>query len=136
MDRLKYWLDGQIAARKAEPNSNLGKAIEYMRKHWDGLTLFLRQAGAPLDSNAVERIIKKVVLFRKNSLFYKTARGAKVGDIFLSLIATCQLNKANPHEYLTVLQCHIEAFKASPSDWMPWNFTETLNRIRDPVATP
>jgi len=135
MDTLKFWLDGQIAARKTEPNSNLGKAIEYLRKHWEGLTLFLRQPGAPLDSNAVERILKKVVLFRKNSLFYKTARGARVGDIYLSLIATCQLNRANPHQYLTVLQHHIEAFKAAPADWMPWNFREALDRIRDPAAT-
>ena len=82
----------------------------------------------------MERILKKVVLFRKNSLFYKTARGAKVGDIYLSLIATCQLNRANPHHYLTALQHHIEAFKASPADWMPWNFREALDRIRDPVA--
>ena len=134
MNDLKRWLDDQITGRKAEPNSGLGKAIEYLRKHWDGLTLFLRQAGAPLDSNAVERILKKVVLHRKNSLFFKTARGAKVGDIFLSIIATCQLNKSNPHEYLTVIQHHIEAFKAAPADWMPWSFKESLNRIRDPVA--
>ena len=96
MAELKAWLDLQLSQQQVEPNSNLGKAIKYLLNYWDGLTLFLRQAGAPLDSNAVERSLKKVVLHRKNSLFYKTARGARVGDIYLSLIATCQLSKVNP----------------------------------------
>lgn len=134
MDELKIWLDAQIAGKKVENNSNLGKAIQYLRNHWSELTLFLRQAGAPLDSNAVERILKKVVLHRKNSLFYKTEVGAKTGDIYLSLIATCQLNKANPYEYLTALQRNAEAVKESPRDWMPWNFKETLQRLRGPTT--
>ncbi|MHB2008952.1 MAG: IS66 family transposase [Acidobacteriaceae bacterium] len=38
-----------------------------MQKRWDRLTLFLRQVGAPLDSNMVERILKRAILHRKNS---------------------------------------------------------------------
>jgi hypothetical protein len=57
---------------------------------WDRLTLFLHQAGAPLDSNIVERALKKCILHRKNSLFYKTTHGAEVGDLFMSLIHTCE----------------------------------------------
>jgi hypothetical protein len=33
-------------------------------KRWTRLTLFLRQAGAPLDSNLVERALKKCILHR------------------------------------------------------------------------
>jgi hypothetical protein len=32
MDRLKAWMDAQITEKKTEPNSGLGKAIEYCRK--------------------------------------------------------------------------------------------------------
>jgi transposase len=130
MEDLKEWLDIQILERKVEPNSSLGKAIEYMRSHWEPLTLFLRVADAPLDSNAVERILKKVVLHRKNSLFFKTIRGARVGDIYMSLIKTCELNKVNPPEYLTALQRNHQAVKANPGEWMPWTFRATLERIR------
>lgn len=130
MDDLKKWLDEQITEKKTEPNSSLGKAIQYMRNHWGPLTLFLQVAGAPLDSNAVERILKKVVLHRKNSLFYRTAKGAKVGDVYMTLIVTCQLNKVNPHEYLTALQRNHEGVKAAPGDWMPWTFKDTLASIR------
>ena len=33
----------------------LRSALGYMRDHWEELTLFLREEGAPLDNNAVER---------------------------------------------------------------------------------
>ena len=47
-----------------------------------------------------------VILHRKNALFYKTLNGARVGDLFMSLIHTCQLNDVNPFDYLTELQRH------------------------------
>jgi hypothetical protein len=42
--------------------------------------------------NIVERALKKAILHRKNSLFYKTRNGAQMGDLFMSLIHTCELN--------------------------------------------
>jgi transposase len=88
MERLHPWLRAPFAEKRDEPNSGLGSAITSCLKHWERLTLFLRQAGAPLDNN-VERALKKAVLHRKNSLFYKMENGAQVGDLFMSLIHTC-----------------------------------------------
>jgi transposase len=51
MQELQNWINDQFKKRLVEPNSSLGKALNYLLKHWDGLTLFLRQAGAPLDNN-------------------------------------------------------------------------------------
>ena len=63
---------------------------------------------------------------RKNALFYKTQNGAGVGDLFMSLTYTCQLNQANPFDYLTQLQRHADRVAAYPPLWMPWNYCETL----------
>jgi len=63
---------------------------------------------------------------RKNALFYKTLHGAEVGDLFMSLIHTCQLAGVNSFEYLTELQRHAGELATSPSDWMPWNYRERL----------
>ncbi len=126
MKKLHTWLQAQFDERKVEPNSGLGTAIAYVLRHWDRLTLFLRQAGAPLDSNIVERALKKAILHRKNSLFYKTENGAEVGDLFMSLIHTCELNGVNPFDYLTELQKHAEELAKNPTRWMPWNYRETL----------
>jgi len=81
-----HWLKAQLDDRLIEPNSSLGAAISYMLKHWETLTLFLRVSGAPLDNNACERILKMAIRHRKNSLFYKTQRGADVGDLYMSLV--------------------------------------------------
>jgi transposase len=129
MEQLHGWLETQFAERKTEPNSGLGKAIAYLLRHWRPLTLFLRQAGAPLDNNIVERALKRAVLHRKNALFYRTLNGAQVGDLFMSLIHTCQLCGANSFDYLTELQRHAQELATSPAEWMPWNYRETLERI-------
>jgi transposase len=128
MEKLHGWLEAQFAGRKTEPNSGLGKAITYLLRHWRPLTLFLRQAGAPLDNNVVERALKRTVLHRKNSLFYRTLNGADVGDLFMSLIHTCQLCDANSFDYLTELQLHAQEVETTPAEWMPWNYRDTLER--------
>jgi transposase len=126
MDALKTWLTAQFEERKVEPNSGLGEAITYMLKYWDQLTLFLHQPAAPLDNNICEQALKKAILHRKNAYFYKTENGARVGDLFMSLIHTCELNGVNPFDYLTELQKHADALSAHPADWMPWNYRDTL----------
>ena len=122
MEDLRQWMEAQLAEHKTEPNSGLGKAISYLLRHWVKLTLFLRQAGAPLDNNIVERALKKAILHRKNALFYKTMNGARVGDLFMSLIHTCELNRVNPFDYLTELLRHPAEAAVRPAEWMPWNY--------------
>lgn len=129
MEKLHGWCEAQFEERRVEPNSGLGEAISYLLRHWEKLTLFLREPGAPLDNNVVERALKKAILHRKNSLFYKTRNGARMGDLFMSLIHTCELNGANPFDYLTELQRHAEELARHPSEWMPWNYRETLQRL-------
>ena len=126
MDKLKVWSNQQLDERIVEPNSGLGKAIRYLLNHWLALTLFLRQAGAPIDSNVVERALKKAILHRRNSLFYRTQNGARVGDLFMSLIYTAELCGANPFDYLTQLQRHAEEVARSPGRWLPWTYRDNL----------
>ena len=129
MRALEQWMQAQFDQRIIEPNSTLGAAILYMQKRWSQLTLFLRVAGAPLDNNVCERALKKAILHRKNALFYRTLNGARVGDIFMSLIHTAELNQIAPFEYLVALQRHAAPVGANPADWMPWNYQATLAQI-------
>jgi hypothetical protein len=134
LKKLKEWMNAQLDEHKTEPNSGLGKAFSYLLKYWPKLTLFLSKAGAPLDNNLVERSLKKAILNRKNALFYKTLKGAQVGDLFMSLIHTCELNDVNPFDYLVELQRHKAELAAHPSEWMPWNYRETLLRLARSIA--
>jgi transposase len=128
MKELRAWFDQQFEERKVEPNSGLGKAIKYMTKRWERLTLFLSQPGAPLDNNICERALKKVILHRKNAYFYKTLRGAHVGDVFMTLIHTAELAKVGAFEYLTALLQNRASVRTNPERWLPWNYKQA----RDP----
>jgi hypothetical protein len=129
MERLEKWLRAQIEEHKVEPNSGLGQAMSYMLGRWERLTLFLRVPGAPLDNNVVERALKKVILHRKNAYFYRSEKGAWVGDTFMSLIYTAELEGENAFDYLTQLQRNAKRVRAAPGEWMPWNYRETLERL-------
>ena len=135
MEELHAWLTRQFDQRLVEPNSTLGGAIAYMLKHWEKLTLFLRVPGAPLDNNICERALKRAILHRKNAMFYKTANGAHVGDVFMSLIYTCELCGANPFDYLTELERHAGELASAPHRWMPWNYRQTLDALTPPPVT-
>jgi hypothetical protein len=126
LDELHGWLTGQLDDHLVEPNSRLGHAIRYLLTHWMPLTLFLRQPGAPIDNSLCERALKQAILHRKNALFYKTPNGAHVGDLFMSLIHTCELEGANPFAYLTALQRHADAMAANAAAWLPWNYQAAL----------
>jgi hypothetical protein len=109
MQELQVWLVRQFDERRVEPNSALGKAISYLLRHWEKLTLFLRVPGAPLDNNICERA--------------------------MSLIATCELCGANPFDYLTELDRHTSEAATHPAAWMPWNYRETLAGLSSPPST-
>jgi hypothetical protein len=122
MNELKEWMTQKIDTRQVEPNSSLGGAFAYMLNHWDNLTLFLRIPDTPIDSNIVEQALKKVVLLRKNAYFFRTEKGAQVGDLFMTLIETCRLAGGDPFHFLTTLQQHLTEINNNPHQWFPWNY--------------
>ena len=127
MAALQTWLVAQ--AKLFEPSSSLAKAIQYSLTHWAGLTLFLRQAGAPLDNNPCERLIKLPIRLRKNALFYKTERGARIGGLMMSVLQTCRLNKENPMDYLVACQRYGAEVARDPDAWLPWAYQKTLQTL-------
>ena len=131
MQDLNKWLSRQFDDKNVEPNSSWGQAIGYMLKHWTELTQFLRVPNAPLDNNLCERALKKAILHRKNSLFFKTEHGAYIGDLFMSLIHTCNLCQVNPFEYLKAMQQHSSELFRDPDKWMPWNYQQSIGSESD-----
>lgn len=130
MDEIQKWMSALLADKRIEPNSGLGEAFGYFLKRWDKFTVFLRVPGAPLDNNICERALKMAIKHRNNSLFYRSERGARVGDIYMTLIHTAELHRQNPFAYLTALQRNHKAVAASPADWLPWTYKHTLARLQ------
>ena len=122
LENLRREFQEGLEKRKIEPNSGLGAAVGYMLDRWETLTKFLKVAGAPLDNNESERLLKAAILHRKNSLHYKTQRGADVGDTFMTVIETCRANGVNPFRYMLAVVKNPEAVGRDPGKWMPWNY--------------
>jgi transposase len=126
MATLKRWLEQQTLDRLIEPNSSLGKAMAYLRGHWETLTRFLTERGAPLDNNMAERALKLCIRQRKNSLFYATEHSAYIASLLTSVIATCLQAGVNALEYLVVVQEHRQEVFVNPGAWLPWNYRAAL----------
>jgi transposase len=134
MNQLHTFISDLIAKRRVEPNSSLGKAINYMLKRWQGFTRFLHLPGAPLDNNILERALKQLILLRKNALFFKNDHGAWIGSILSSLLATTTAAGVNPMHYLEAVQIHHHDVHHHPQLWMPWNYRDRLASLTSPQA--
>ena len=126
MNALHMWLENQWQYKMAEPESGLGQAIAYMLRHWPTLTRFLSVPGVPIDNSFAERLIKIVIRHRRNSLFFRTSRGAAVGDCLMSLIHTAANSGANVYDYLNALQRYGPEVEAAPEKYLPWNYQASI----------
>ena len=130
MEEVRARMTAELEGKRIEPNSDLGRAFNYFLKRWPKFTLFLRKAGAPLDNNIAERALKMAIRNRNGSLFYRSERGAYVGDVFMTLLHTAELHGENPFEYLTALLRNYKAVAEKPATWMPWNYRQTLADLK------
>lgn len=131
MDDLKLWFGTCFTEKLVEPNSTLGKSIEYMKNHWEKLTSFLVHVDAPLDNNLLEAQFRTQVLNRKNWLFYKTENGAYIGDLISSTLKTCVANNINPYQYLNFILENANEIELDAHNnlevnekFLPWNFVQ------------
>ena len=98
LNRLKSYLQENI--KTTPPKSNLGKAINYALKNWEGLTIYLTDGKLDIDNNHTERCIKYIVMGRKAWLFSDNIDSANKLAAIYSLIVSCKINNINPKIYL------------------------------------
>jgi transposase len=82
------------------PTTDLRNALRYIQLRKQPLLRFLTDAGIDPDNNATERVIRGVVLGRKNHHGSRSERGTQVAALLYSLIDSAQLADLNPHDYL------------------------------------
>ena len=96
---LVEWLDSE-AATGALPKSLLGKAVGYLRNHWDSLQTYLTDGRVPLDNNDVEQLMKQVALGRKNWLFVGSVDAGQRAADFLTLVSSAVRNDLDVWAYI------------------------------------
>lgn len=113
-DRLQRW-DLELI-----PKRPMADAVNYALNQWQAMTIFLEGAAVPLDNNASEREMKRVVLNRKNSLFVGNERGGRTAGILSSFTSTCRRLSIDPQLYLTQLIANMPVIKPEEIDlWLP-----------------
>ena len=82
--RLLVWKEQLL------PQHPMADAVNYTLNHWAELNVFCSDGAVPIDNNASEREMKRMVLNRKNSLFVGNPRGGRTAAILASLTSTCR----------------------------------------------
>ena len=82
------------------PKSEPGQAVAYLLKNWAALTRYLEDGDLPIDNNGTERSLRGVAVGRNNWTFLGSDRGGKTFAILRSFVASCELLKLDPFEWL------------------------------------
>ena len=129
MKAMFVWMQQCLDDKTVEPNSGLGGVFEYFLIRERGLTAFCRYPGFPIDNNLCEQSQKLVAQHRKNAEYFRTQRGAEAADVIMSLGATAKHAGVNAHHYFVALQRYKDEVKATPENFLPWNYLETIKQL-------
>jgi len=109
------------------PKSPIGKAITYSLNQWDALNRYVDDPMLEIDNNLSERILRMVVIGRKNYMFAGSEAGAWRAAIIYSLVASCKLNDIDPFRYFRDVLARVSTHPAAkidellPSEWKKLN---------------
>ena len=119
--------------RLTEPRSLLGRAAGYIVRHFRDLGRFLRQAELRLDNNRAEAALRPVALGRKNYLFVGSEEAGKHIAALYTLVATCELHKVDPHEYITDVLRRVQSHPAAEvAELLPYRWKLLIMRPPTP----
>lgn len=118
---FKAWVDETLPS--VLPGSGLGRALQYLDKHWHGLIRYCEDGRLEIDNNLCENTIRPFVIGKNNFLFCDTVAGAHASANLYSLVLTARANGLEPYAYLRRAFTELPA-AASIEDieaLLPWN---------------
>jgi len=104
------------------PKSDLRKALNYVRNHWNELTRYLNDADLPLDNNACEQLMRDVAVGRKNWIFAGSLAGGERNAGFLSLVSSAHRNDLDVWAYVDDVLKRLLAGETDYEPLLPWNW--------------
>jgi transposase len=98
IDEFFAWV--QQARSTAQGRNLATKALGYATNQEKELRRVLEDPRLPLDNTRSERSLRKVVVGRKNWMFYGSDTHAESAAALFSIIASCRLHSIDPQQYL------------------------------------
>lgn len=96
--QLQLWLNESLSQLSAK--SPMATAIGYALGNWRALNVYVEDGRIEIDNNTAERVLRGVVLGRKNYLHFGSDSGGSRAAVIYSLVGTCKLNGVDPYAYL------------------------------------
>ena len=133
MEEFYAWLDKVQST--VLPQSTLGKAVYYAINHRVELMRFLNDGRLQIDNNHTERMIKPLVIARKNFMFSNSVAGAKAVCMHFGLIQTAKLHDLDPYEYYVILLTNIPHCRTLEDyeKLLPWNIKTKSSEIASSI---
>jgi hypothetical protein len=107
---------------KVNKKSPLGKAIHYWTRQQSTLCAFLDDGRFPISNAHVERLLRVVSTFRKNSLVVGSLEAGERYANVLTVLLNCELAGVNPYVYL------VDIIDKIADDWPAGRVAELLPR--------
>jgi len=137
LDRqIKPLLDGWSI--EVLPKSPVGKAVGYALGQWEALNRYLEDGLLSIDNNLSERVLRHVVIGRKNWLFVGNEAGAERAAVIYSLVSSCKLCGIDPFAYLRDVLDRVSTHPAAkielliPANWPA--FQQSLTAEPDAIV--
>jgi hypothetical protein len=109
-------------APKVNRKTPLSDAIEYWTRQQPTLRAFLDDGRFPISNAHVERLLRVVATFRKNSLFVGSLEAGERYANLLTILLNCELVGVNPYVYL------VDVIDKIAADWPVDRVDELLPR--------
>lgn len=120
MDDFWHWME----TLNVLPNSKLGKAVAYATKQREGVLNVLKDGRLEFSNNKAERMIKELVMGRKNWLFSTSLKGAHSNGVILSIMKTAELQGLDIRKYFNYLFSEIPNLEVQDHEalrkYLPW----------------
>jgi len=125
VDRLKWrW---QTELKKSQLHDEQTKILRSLKRHWDGLTIFVDDPRVPLHNNRAERLLRNAVILRKNSFGSGTQWAGDLAAKLFSIFQTWLINGLDPQALLLDYfnECSKTPGRAPPDvrQFLPWNMS-------------
>lgn len=118
---LEAWMRTERA--RVSGKSDIGKAMDYMLKRWDGFIRFLHDGRICLTNNAAERALRGIALGRRSWLFCGSDRGGQRAAVMYTLIVTAKMNDVDPQSWLADVLARIADIPQNRlHELLPWNW--------------
>lgn len=126
VEKLKWrW---QTELERHDLHDQQKKILRSMKRHWDGLTLFVEDPRIPLHNNRAERLLRNAVILRKNSFGSGSQWAGNLAAKLFSLFQTWLINGLDPQALLLDYfnECSKAPGRAPPdvSQFLPWTMSE------------